>query len=60
MTATSKDTIYVDVDEEITGIVSKVQNSPKDIGGLGSAKTSKRPSVDSQHEAAQARCRGKR
>lgn len=29
-----KDTIYVDVDEEITGIVSKVQNSPKDIVAL--------------------------
>jgi hypothetical protein len=30
----SKDTIYIDVDEEITGIVSKVQNSPKDIVAL--------------------------
>ncbi|MBI5357983.1 hypothetical protein HZB74_04015 [Candidatus Saccharibacteria bacterium] len=29
-----KDTIYIDVDEEITGIVSKIQNSPKDIVAL--------------------------
>ncbi|HET7673586.1 MAG TPA: hypothetical protein VFK11_03690 [Candidatus Saccharimonadales bacterium] len=30
----SKDTIYIDVDEEITGIISKVQNSSKDIVAL--------------------------
>ena len=30
----AKDTIYVDVEEEITGIVSKVQKSPKDIVAL--------------------------
>lgn len=29
-----KDTIYIDVDEEITGIVSKIQSSPKDIVAL--------------------------
>lgn len=29
-----KDTIYVDVDEEITGIVGKIQNSQKDIVAL--------------------------
>lgn len=34
MSTNSKDTIYIDVDEEITGIVSKVQNSPKDIVAL--------------------------
>jgi hypothetical protein len=32
--AESKDTIYIDVDEEITGIIDKVQNSPKDIVAL--------------------------
>lgn len=32
--AESKDTIYIDVDEEITGIISKVQNSSKDIVAL--------------------------
>jgi len=32
--APSKDTIYIDVDEEITGIVSKIQGSPKDIVAL--------------------------
>lgn len=30
----AKDTIYIDVEEEITGIVGKVQNSPKDIVAL--------------------------
>ncbi len=30
----TKDTIYIDVDEEITGIVSKIQNSPKNIVAL--------------------------
>ncbi len=34
MTADSKDTIYIDVDEEITGIISKIQNSDKDIVAL--------------------------
>lgn len=34
MAAPSKDTIYIDVDEEITGIVSKIQSSPKDIVAL--------------------------
>ncbi len=33
-TKDSKDTIYVDVDEEITGIISKVGNSPKKIVAL--------------------------
>lgn len=32
--ADTKDTIYVDVEEEITGIVSKVQNSSRDIVAL--------------------------
>lgn len=32
--AETKDTIYIDVDEEITGIISKVQNSSKDIVAL--------------------------
>ncbi len=32
--ADSKDTVYIDVDEEITGIVSKVQNSKKNIVAL--------------------------
>ena len=32
--AESKDTIYIDVDEEITGIIDKVQKSPKDIVAL--------------------------
>ncbi len=30
----TKDTIYIDVEEEITGIISKVQNSSKDIVAL--------------------------
>lgn len=30
----AKDTIYIDVEEEITGIVGKVRNSPKDIVAL--------------------------
>lgn len=34
MAGDSKDTIYVDVDEEITGIISKIQNSSKDIVAL--------------------------
>lgn len=34
MTEKGKDTIYIDVEEEITGIVSKVQNSSKDIVAL--------------------------
>lgn len=34
MAGDSKDTIYIEVDEEITGIVSKVQKSPKDIVAL--------------------------
>lgn len=34
MATESKDTIYIDVDEEITGIISKVQSSPKDIVAL--------------------------
>lgn len=34
MAEDSKDTIYIDVDEEITGIISKIQNSPKDIVAL--------------------------
>lgn len=34
MSEKTKDTIYVDVEEEITGIVSKVQNSSKDIVAL--------------------------
>ncbi len=29
-----KDTIYLDIDEEITGIIGKVQNSPKNIVAL--------------------------
>lgn len=32
--AENKDTIYIDVDEEITGIVNKIQNSPKNIVAL--------------------------
>lgn len=32
--AETKDTIYIDVDEEITGIISKVQSSSKDIVAL--------------------------
>lgn len=32
--ADTKDTIYLDVDEEITGIISKVQNSSKNIVAL--------------------------
>lgn len=31
MAATEKDTIYIDVDDEITSIVEKVKNSPKNI-----------------------------
>ena len=34
MSDKTKDTIYIDVEEEITGIVSKVQNSSKDIVAL--------------------------
>lgn len=34
MSDKAKDTIYIDVEEEITGIVSKVQNSSKDIVAL--------------------------
>mgnify|MGYP003387910395 CR=1 FL=1 len=34
MATDSKDTIYIDVDEEITGIVNRVQNSPKKIVAL--------------------------
>lgn len=30
----TKDTIYLDIDEEITGIIGKVQNSPKNIVAL--------------------------
>lgn len=34
MTAKGKDTVYIDVDEEITSIISKISNSPKDIVAL--------------------------
>lgn len=34
MAESSKDVIYIDVDEEITGIVTKIQNSSKDIVAL--------------------------
>ncbi|HEX5797712.1 MAG TPA: hypothetical protein VFX86_04975 [Candidatus Saccharimonadales bacterium] len=34
MAGDSKDTIYIDIDEEITGIINKVQNSSKDIVAL--------------------------
>lgn len=34
MVATEKDTIYIDVDDEITSIVEKVKNSPKNIVAL--------------------------
>ncbi|HEX5798045.1 MAG TPA: hypothetical protein VFX79_01700 [Candidatus Saccharimonadales bacterium] len=34
MSDKAKDTIYIDVEEEITGIISKVQNSSKDIVAL--------------------------
>jgi len=34
MTTESKDTIYIDVDDEITSIIDKLQNSPKKIVAL--------------------------